>query len=255
MLALASAFAFAQPPPHLALEPIDRADASHRALLLDDAREPLPWAGERISWMFWRTGDRQENRHQPTADSRDGFPVELATVGASVVGLELDAREQVLDRAEFDRLAQAAGWSKGAKRPAIAPDGRVSIQRSASLVTIVRPDASDRRPSPISVSKLGVRAEIRPLMDPTTMGVGGDLPIRVYVNGSSVAGQRVVAIEPETGTRRTVTTRQDGFADVRIARAGLWRLEFHRFETREQGLELISGVLSFAVPTAEVRGR
>lgn len=81
-------------------------------------------------------------------------------------------------------------------------------------------------------AKLGSRIEILPLIDPTRLHVGNDLPIRVYLDGDKAAEAPVAAIGPDGKVREAVTDRV-GSTHVRIDQSGRWRFIF---EIESEGL-------------------
>ncbi len=187
----------------------------------ENGREAV-WPQERIAWMFWRTADRQENRHHPQPDQNAGVVVDLTPHGASVVGVELDPRIESVPAEQWGEFSARASGDV----PPVAD--AIRVRRRESLVTFVRPPKDSSGSSPIATSKLAVHAEIRPLMDPTRPGFTGDMPLRIYIAGVSVTGQRVIATHLDSNTTTILTTRAGGFADLRIDRPGDYRIEFHR---------------------------
>ena len=222
------------------------------------------WPSQRIAWMFWRTGDRQENRHHPESRGERSVSIDLAPIGASVVGVELDPVIETVPANEWRSFSERVSFVDGQ-----AIDQEVMrVRHRESLATIVRAENDQSGASPIATSKLGLHAEIRPLLDPTRPGVGGDMPFRIYIGGVSVPNQRVIATHVESGETRIMTTRMGGFGQLRLDRPGDWRMEFHRTAPVEPAnpligdtepaqtltdIDLISGVLTFTVRTEQIQ--
>ncbi len=219
-----------------------------------------PWPTQRIAWMFWRTADRQENRHHPEATGKQSFSIDLAPIGASVVGVELDPVIETVSAQEWQSFRERVSFVGGEGVEEGVDNEVTRIRRRESLVAIVRAKDDISGPSPIATSKLGMHAEIRPLMDPTRIQLASDMAFRIYVDGVSVTGQRVIATHIDSDESHIITTRSGGFGDLRIDQAGDWRLEFHRAsrppeqdsdEMPKADLELTTGVLTFTVPGGE----
>ena len=77
----------------------------------------------------------------------------------------------------------------------------------------------------------GYAAEIVPLVDPYTVGVGATVPVRALVGGRPLAGWTIRA-GGTIGTSTTaiptqvLTTDRDGRADVRLTHDGHWFVAF-----------------------------
>ncbi len=222
--------------------------------------QALPWPTQRIAWMFWRTGDRQENRHHPEPTGEQSVSIDLAPIGASTVGVELDPVIETVSPEDWQSFRERVSFVGGAGVGEGVDEEVTRIRRRESLVAIIRASDDATGASPIATSKLGMHAEIRPLMDPTRIQLGSDMAFRIYIDGVSVTGQRVIATHIDSGESHIITTRSGGFGDLRINQAGNWRLEFHRAsllvgQDSDKGpdadLNLTTGVLTFTVPGGE----
>ncbi len=96
--------------------------------------------------------------------------------------------------------------------------------------------------------KVGERVEVLPLVDPTRIGVGDDLPVRVYYEGHKLVDTAVSSYarggDSGSGDPRS-TKRSDsaGMAWFKIDRVGHWLI---RFEHMAEGVRYV-GELRFEV--------
>lgn len=100
------------------------------------------------------------------------------------------------------------------------------------------------------IAKTGEPAELLPLVVPTRMAIGSDLPVRIYRQGRSVPGQIVKAHAP-SGRVTGAATDTIGTAVFTIDEPGRWLLRFTSREPRG----VVHGELSFSVAAAMERGR
>ena len=98
-------------------------------------------------------------------------------------------------------------------------------------------------------AKAGERIEVLPLIAPTRLRLGADLPVRVYLSGSKQAGASVRAFRPD-GSIETRTTDAVGTTFFRITQAGRWLI---RYEAESEGVAYV-GDLVFDVPGAPSEG-
>jgi len=86
----------------------------------------------------------------------------------------------------------------------------------------------------------GYAAEIVPLVDPCTVGVGASLPVRALVGGRPLAGWTIHA-GGTIGTStvpiptQALTTDRDGRATVRLTHDGHWFVAFVHMVDAEPG--------------------
>lgn len=110
----------------------------------------------------------------------------------------------------------------------------------------------------VAVSKSGLATEIRALMDPTALLLPSDMAVRVYADGSAVAGATVIATHAASGEERRTTADDKGIAPVRLDRTGVWRVEFHHAApSRDGGADWVvyTCVLTFEATRAEEGAR
>lgn len=208
--------------------------------------QPMPWTPDHVSWFFVRTTLTQENvaPDELVRVGESGVRVVVAEADAAVVGLDIACGLAHVGPGE----ALAIG---GEPARAVASDRTVWLRRSARTVVRVAPAGAIWTPSPAAVSRTGQMAEIRPLMDPTMIRVGGDLPLRIYgpLGGAEV---RFVARRLPDGPPQFVTSNAAGFARIRIDSAGPWLVAFHRYEA-DRTAQHYDGVLYSGTLTFEVR--
>lgn len=126
------------------------------------------------------------------------------------------------------------------------------VRRVQSAAALVRTESTESAPSAIAVSKAGLAAEIRPLLDPTAPGAllsskkgpAPNLPVRVYVEGASIGGVTVEASHAD-GARTRAQTDREGIAALELDRVGSWTLAFHYY--RAADTTLFTGTLRFEV--------
>lgn len=112
-------------------------------------------------------------------------------------------------------------------------------------------DGSPKAPPPGTglTAKVGGKVEIVPLMDPTQMSAGDDLPVRCYFEGDKLVGQAVTAIAPD-GTSQSGNTDAVGATHFRMSEAGRWTV---RFEREVEGVTYTAELI-FEVPAPVAAG-
>lgn len=225
----------------------------------------VAWPEDRAGWMFISADGDQENRHGVKADAPGGDSVSVMAPngGAEVAGLDLAAAVSSVDAGGFADFRAKFVAARKAADPAAAPSvaptggrvGTVRVRRYESLNTIVRvnADGQEPRPSQIVTAKTGQKASIRPVMDPTGLRAGSDVPFRVYTDGRAVGGGILTATNAATGRTQTVTGDSAGICQIHIDSTGLWRLQFHQAvpsPDSDADWNLYSATLTFEVTRA-----
>jgi uncharacterized GH25 family protein len=110
------------------------------------------------------------------------------------------------------------------------------VSYCAKFVLNVQPVAGqEARPSVIRpgiTSKTGQKVEVLPLVDPTRVAPGDDLPVRVYYEGIKVAKARVTAsVVPTAGgdpinLEAAHPTDEHGTTRFRVSQGGTWTIRF-----------------------------
>ncbi|MCP4246464.1 MAG: DUF4198 domain-containing protein [bacterium] len=111
------------------------------------------------------------------------------------------------------------------------------VTHCTKIVLTVRPQNADPKkdfpPNPGITAKTGQKIEILPLIDPTGLRKGDDLPVRVYYEGGKVTGARVTARVLPPGAPGTTAevaaarpTDAQGTTRLTISRAGRWVVRF-----------------------------
>lgn len=203
----------------------------------------LAWP-ESPAWFFVRLAGTQHNRSAEDETPR-GTPPALApdSPGVAMVGVDLSESEELWSAAELLPFADSP-----------PPSARVRVLRSlTALVRVLREDGAAVQDH-TATSKSGQQAEIRPLMDPTTIPPGGDLPVRVYTLGAGAGGARLVASHLESGERLEFAADSKGIASFTITQPGVWAIESICVEPpREPAGDWTAAIatLSFEVPAEE----
>lgn len=246
------------PPPELPCEPVGFLIPNSRAVAVGSRvqiewrtdftdmsrRQPFP-TGE-VSWLFLRIAGTQSNWDAATAKapSQVELPVPLAEVGVALIGLDLRPREG---------WASGPRWASRLRKLGIefSTEDKVWVREHRSAAVLVRSLGSDPDPeaSQAATAKTGLDAEIRCLMDPTTLVPGSDLAFRVFDNGAAIPRAAVTATSEQTGRSQTVRCDDTGIGHVRIDAGGMWRLEFQHADELpgRAGWKLIVGSLNFEV--------
>lgn len=198
--------------------------------------QPAAWPIEGLPRLFVRTRAAQENRHDVRPERSGDHAVRIAAqpAGLTMIGADLGAKLITTTSAELQVFLDQHVASLTTARP--TPGTELRIRHVAASKTFVRvtetPDAS-ARPSAIALSKSGQVAEIQPLVDPTATQPGGDVPLRVFVNGDKKPAAKVQITHVPSGATQTILTDAVGSGFFRLTDAGLWRIEFHHAEPLE----------------------
>jgi hypothetical protein len=189
-------------------------------------------------------------------DPRSTVRVAFAGPGTYVVGVELAAQAITLDGPAFDRHLDAERITaildrrRATKR--LGTRARESYIKAAKTLIAVTDASGHLAPAPRSrasaaLTPLGYGAEIVPLVDPYTVGVGGIVPVRALVGGTPLAGWTMRAggtIGTSTASIpvQELTTDAAGRVDVRLTHDGHWFVSFvHMVEGRPtSGFDYVS---------------
>jgi hypothetical protein len=145
----------------------------------------------------------------------------LPSSGVATAWIALAPRQLTLDPEEVAHYLEEIGAVETAgeewRRRPEPKEWRESYTKHAK--TFVRVGAGDdswRQP-------VGLKLEMVPEADPTSLRVGASLAVRVLKDGAPAAGLAIGAVRPG-GTRQLVRTDAEGRAVVRLDRAGDWLL-------------------------------
>jgi len=119
----------------------------------------------------------------------------------------------------------------------------VRVDADPSADTVV----ADPLKSPGFTAKAGMKIEVSPYIDPTSLSreavlAGADLPVRAYFDGGAQSNATVMAQGPD-GTQQHRTTDGVGIARIRIDQPGRWLV---RYQHVDEGL-MYTGDLLFDV--------
>jgi len=224
--------------------------------------EPLPWPQERIGGFFINTGNTRHNRATigPSADEPRAAQVRIDHPGAALIALNTRPVIVELAAAELKQFLRTTSAADERLLGSLPTSGTVRVRRIESASAIVRVTESDgsRVFSAAATAKLGLRAEIQPLMDPTAVNAGSDLAVRIFIDAIQQPDVQVTATCVADGQSVSLRTDPVGSAHFTLTRAGVFRVEFHRLHKLEADpqadFNLYSGSLSFEV-SAEGGGR
>ena len=218
----------------------------------------------RFDWFFVRGGGGQTNLSDPRVQpGRRTLELTLRRPGITLVAADRPAFVETVGKSELRIfLAEKVGRTTLNRRDlaalkAIAGDV-VRVRRIESTKTLVRVlGAEGFLPnSAVAQSKTAQAVEIRPLADPTSVPVKGDLPLRIYVPNPDKAGTKVIARHPSSGRSQTFLTDRMGTGFFTISTVGLWTVEAHharRTGGQDADWELFTATLSFEVPAGDPR--
>jgi hypothetical protein len=201
---------------------IERSRISDLSLRGPDGRRPI----DRTTWT--------------ERDPRSTVRVTVGGPGTYVVGVEIGARTIALDGPAFDRYLAEEGITPILDRRKatgrLATAARESYAKAAKTLIAVT-DAGGHLAAPSragdspALVASGYAAEIVPIVDPYTVGVGAIVPVRALVGGKPLAGWTLHA-GGTIGTSTTkiptqiLTTDRDGRVDVRLTHDGHWFVAF-----------------------------
>lgn len=188
------------------------------------------WPDERTRHFFARTAWTQENRDAlpPREDVETAASWTTDRPGVLLIGLDLAPRTE---RIAPDALAAFIAANDPQRELLTAPQGdRIEVVRHESAKALIRVDHEGPRPASIATSKTGQPTEIRPLMDPTALTPGSDLAVKLYARTGSDRQGVVTATNATTGDVVRAISGDSRIANIPIATAGRWRLEFHAAE-------------------------
>lgn len=206
-----------------------------------------------VEWLFVRVAGTQANMGSgdaPAPDASGRALVAINAAGVAMIGMDLAPTDSDWSPGMVTEMAGRAGVDD----PCVTVPVAVRHVRSAMTLVRVSDEAGKASPDTSATSKAGLLTEIRPLMDPTRMVPGGDIPVRVYVEGEAVNGGVVWATHMATGKTQRVKADAKGIAGLRIDAAGEWRLECHVLRMgKEKGEAALaaSATLTFEAPEIE----
>jgi hypothetical protein len=259
-LAVAVGAAFAAPPTASFLTPSQYGPQVGQTLTLHfdaglakDAR-PTPWPSDEIEWLFVRGGGEQENRAEarPQRANDNFISLNVAHPSATVIGTNRTAILHDVSGAELQKFCEQNLGALPEAVNKLAADRKLRVRHFSSAKLMVRaPSAAQPEPSATANRRTGQKVEIRPLCDPTSLRVGSDLPVFVYVDGVKQPGAKVQATSLATGQTQNFLADAEGSGHFRIADAGVWRVEFHQAQplTEDPSADWVvySGTMSFEV--------
>jgi hypothetical protein len=173
-------------------------------------------------------------------DPRSTVRVTVGGPGTYVVGVEIGARTIALDGPAFDRYLADEGIAPILDRRRatgrLGRPARESYAKAAKTLIAVT-DASGHLAAPARAGESaalvasGHAAEIVPLVDPYTVGVGAAVTVRALVGGRPLAGWTLhaggtIGTSAEAIPMQVLTTDRDGRADVRLTHDGHWFVAF-----------------------------
>jgi hypothetical protein len=181
-----------------------------------------------IERVFANAGPHMRNLAAPRPDAAGLVPVRIDSPDVTLIGLDAVPQSIQMTAAELGRACRAF-TSVDPSSLKLPGDRSVTVRVISCARVLVRgqsPASAAIEADPIAIAKSGQAAEVRLYFDPTAMPPGGDLPVRVYCDGSSTPGIRVVATHVPSGATQTVVSGREAYANFRIDVAGEWRIEF-----------------------------
>lgn len=260
-----AAVALADPPPVACLLPRDFKPTAGQKIDLEFKADPTRAAAD-LAWpnvetVFVRAAREQADWHnvRPTDGQARTWSVPLAEANVNLVGLDQTPVVSTLTNAEW-RAFVTDHLSAEAVPARFANAAQVRLRHIASQKLLLRvapaaqPDDAPGatpvlRPSAIATSKTGLRADLRPLFDPTAAGIGSDIPLWFYADGIKCSGARVIATHRDSGQTATFTTGHGGNVCFHLSQPGVWIVQA-AYVSEEAGpgadLTLYTATLTFA---------
>ncbi len=161
------------------------------------------WSAVNVGRFIVREQGLQRSIEPPIAATRDTTSLTFDKAGYALVALDVGPSSENDRRDSWRRTTHC---TKLFVR--ITGEGEKSAGRNPGLT-----------------AKVGSRIELLPLMDPTQLAPGADLPVRAYFDGDKAAGLEVTALAPD-GTSFTAATDSVGATHFRLDRAGRWTIRF-----------------------------
>lgn len=269
VLAFASAPAPAQSVGYLLPDRFEVAPGAEVAVQLQrgsaGALRPVAWPRRDVAWFFVRAAGTQQNLEDPRLGGPDGESVlvELAEPDVALIGMDRRPWVESVPGARFreflERDLAASALPAEWKTRAAADVLRVRhIESAKLLVRVARTVGGKLEASVTASSKAGQRTEIRPLVDPTAMAVGSDLPLRISWSDSADVDARIVARQVSAVIAQVAST-QKGTGWFTVTAPGQWQVEIHRAKwlasDPDADWELESATLCFVVPPAAKSAR
>lgn len=200
---------------------------------------PTEWPGQNIGWLFIRVAGTQHNMHGPELKlAREGgqsIELELKHAGATMIGMDNEQSARQWNAAEIDQLLKRLPVARGEPRPVAGKPAGVRHTDSTKILLDVAGAGAPSGHAGVPQSKSGQVAEIRLMADPLHTPVGADLPLRVYLHGSSREGVFVYATSAKSGRARILTTDAAGIANLNVTEPGVWMLDCWQIEKAGAG--------------------
>ena len=197
------------------------------------------WPGRSIDWLFVRVAGTQHNMHgpelKPARQGGQSIELELKVAGATMIGMDNQQSVRQWNAAEIDQLLERLPAAGNQPRPPAGKPARVRHTDSTKILLDVAGAGAARGHAGVPQSKSGQVAEIRLMADPLHTPVGADLPLRVYLHGSSREGVFVHATSAKSGRTRILTTRAAGIANLNLTESGVWMLDCWHVEKAKAG--------------------
>lgn len=226
-------------PPHVAaLLPRDFKPAAGQQLELEfkagPTRAAIDLAWPDVATVFVRAAREQADWHavRPADAKARTWAVPLAEPHVNLIGLDQTPTLSRLTNAEWRAFA-AERLVSDVIPARLADAAEVRLRHIASQKVLVRvappaqpggaaSAAAARHSSAIATSKTGLRADLRPLFDPTDAGIGSDIPLWFYADGIKRGGARVIATHRDSGQTATFITGPEGNGYFRLSQPGAW---------------------------------
>lgn len=153
------------------------------------------------------------------------FSITVPRPGFVVLSLELKGQtiDLPFDRVEARLRAIRASAALREEWAAIAGSGRwreIEVKRATAFVRVGEPEAGDRG----WAVPLGRGLEVIPERDPTVMGAGEELPVRVLSSGLPVSDFALAFVSWEEKYEHVVVTDEAGRASAPLEIVGRWLL-------------------------------
>ena len=205
-----------------------------------------PWKGQKIKWLFVKTGLVQENRDEVLqwTDEHGNLTVPVPAAGPVMIGIDF---EPVVEE------VQVADLNLTQSRPVASLKTKCNVRHFRSAITLLRTSwPGDEAPdSTVATTETSLASSIHPLMDPTTFLLGGDMALETVVQGEEIRDAKIFARNNVTGLTTIMRTGGGGVCSFSPDSAGTYEFLFQyvRPVKNETGVdfEVFTTTLTFAL--------
>jgi len=188
--------------------------------------EPFPRVPQLLSRFVLFTSAPPSERDIPGRAGADpAGALRIESPGLQIAAYRSHNYDVTIDAAKFESYLKEEGLEKISeirkKRGDAEKPAREAFSRCAKALLLSGDSANPGRDR-----ALGLTLELVAEKDPYALGPGGELPVRLLLEGKPLAGALVQALlHGESGATAAVRTDRQGRASVRLSRPGFWLIK------------------------------